>query len=95
MWFYGSEVTPILTPIKWLFQGNLGSVTFGAMILAVLKAIDIILSISVKGKNDRQQSIANTIFRCCVCMFQCCLRSLYTSIKILNNYNMIVTSMTG
>jgi hypothetical protein len=53
LWFYNSELTPIITPIKWLFQGNLGSVTFGAMILAILKAIDIVLSISVKGKNDR------------------------------------------
>ena len=53
LWFYNSELTPIMTPIKWLFQGNLGSVTFGAMVLAVLKAIDIVLSISVKGRKDR------------------------------------------
>ena len=95
LWFYESSLTPIFTPLKWLLRGSLGSVTFGSMMLVLIKGVDIILSLSLKGRKDRQQSIANAVFRCCVCMLQCCLRSLFTYVKILNNYNMIVISMTG
>lgn len=69
LWFYNSQKSSIRTSIKW-FLNNLGTVTYGALILIFIKIADFLTFIFCSNHN---------------CIY----------LKLMNNYNMTVCSITS
>lgn len=86
IWYYQSRKNMITSGIKWLFQAHIGSITFGAMIITIIK----ILQAMAKGqkKTNAAAAVARAV---CICL----LNALEKFVKIMNRFAVIIMSFTG
>lgn len=87
-WYYGVERNALATAYKWIFTSHLGSLTFGALVIAVVTFIRMLAD---SGKRNRK----NACLAIVSCMLACILRYIEGLLKILNHNAVIVMAVTG
>ena len=87
MWYFTLEGNYILKGLSYIWNAHIGSLTFAAMIVAVIN----MLKSSSDNKNNSQNGIGN----CCLCIVKCCFAFLEEIIKVLNHNAIIVMSVSG
>lgn len=108
IWYYNNQddgKSPISRPIWWLFRYHLGTVSFGAFILAIVWALRIIFEyIEVKfSKNyfdfffqEKTKSAQdNKMVKCVACCVRCVLHCAERFVKFFNKHAFAETVMKG
>jgi hypothetical protein len=88
-WYYNVQgKNSIVTAYKWIYTSAIGSITFAAMVIAVITLIRMV--VDTKKRNAR--NIASAV---CFCLLSCILKTIEALLKILNNNTIICMAVTG
>ncbi|KAI3387687.1 hypothetical protein SNEBB_001139 [Seison nebaliae] len=82
---------PVLTSFKRTFLYHMGTLAFGALILAIIKFIRVILNWIYSKVKGSTNPLAKAILCCCKCFFWC----LEKFMKFLNRNVYIMTAIHG
>lgn len=91
IWFYKSTEYSIAAPFKWLIRAHLGSISLGAFLIALIKTAQFII---LMGRARNAKGIG-AILAVVACMLRCILVRLEFWTRIINNYAVILMSLTG
>lgn len=86
IWYYQSRKSMLGSGIKWLFQAHIGSITFGALIITIIKMMQMM------AKGQKSSNVVTQIFRAiCICL----LAQIERFVKVMNRFAVIIMSFTG
>lgn len=85
LWYYKKEDVSMLgTALRWL-KSHIGSITFGALLITIIRVIRTMVS----------ENSSNPALRLCFHIITCIFRALEYFLKILNHYATISMAFTG
>jgi hypothetical protein len=87
VWYYQSERSMLGSGIRWLMKGHIGSITFAALMITIIKMVKTM----VKKKAGR----GNACGEACRCICICFLTVLEQFVKVMNRFAVIIMSFTG
>ncbi len=87
LWYFNINGNYILKGLKHIWKGHIGSLTFAAMIVAILNFL--------KSSADSNSNNRNGCAACCLCIVKCCFAFMEEIMKVLNHNSIIVMSVTG
>jgi hypothetical protein len=100
-WYFSADKSnlghaPVIKAIYRTFRFHLGSIAFGALIIAIIQFIRICLTYLQKklkqgAKNETAKKIIDVVF----CVIQCCLYCLEKCMKFINKNAYILVAMRG
>lgn len=86
LWYYKVDNVSMLgTALKWCVMSHIGSITFGAILITIIRIIRSIVS----------ENSSNPCLRLCFCIIMCIFKALEYFLKILNHYATISMAFTG
>lgn len=86
IWYYKVDGVSMLgTALKWCVMYHIGSITFGALIITIIRVIRTFVS----------ENSSNPCLRLCFCIIMCIFKALEYFLKILNHYATISMAFTG
>jgi len=88
-----SSKVPLMRSLGRVFRYHLGSICFGAFVVAVIQLIRIILMAIDKYTKDLQQK--NPVFWLIIKCTQCCMYCLEKTIKFITGYAYIYVALQG
>lgn len=86
IWYYQIDKNMIGSGLKWLIKGHIGSLTFAALIITIIKML--LTMVKKKRTTNMVAAVARMI---CVCL----LAALEKFVKVMNRYAVILMSFTG
>lgn len=88
-WYYRVEnKNPILTAYGWIFKSAIGSITFAAMVIAIVTFVRMF----VDSKRKNANNVASAV---CLCIVSCLMKAIEALLKILNHNTIICMAVTG
>lgn len=78
-----------------LLRYHIGSIAFGALLVAIVQTVRVVFEYLTKKAEDAQQGEPSCCFKFCVCCIRCCLKCLETCVKWINKNAYIEIAIWG
>jgi len=70
-----------MTAYKWIFRYHMGSIAFGALVIAIMQMIKILFEY-IRKKFEKAVG-NNPIVKCIICMIRCCIYCLDKCVRCI------------
>lgn len=78
---------------KWIFRYHVGSIAFGAMLIAIMQMIKLIFEYA--ARKIEKASGGNQCVKCLLCMVRCCIHCLDACVKFITKNAYIQVALTS
>jgi integral membrane sensor domain MASE1 len=88
-WYYRVEGrNPISTAYQWMFKSAFGSITFAAIVLAIVTFARMFV-------DSKRKNTSNVAAAVCLCIVSCILKAIEALLQVLNHNTIICMAVTG